>query len=104
MSLTSTTSNFQAILEPALELYTRKTGKNLCDLPTDHPLAKLDSCDKPDDILNILQEQAIEFGEYRKGNTKLLKCLKPILKVLHTLSTNKILAEHASSVNPSFII
>ena len=97
----STTSNFQAIFDVALNYYAKKTGKDLCDL--DHPLAsKLDSCDSPDSILNIFEEQAREFDEFRKGDTKLFKWLKPIVKVLHTLSTNEVLqvGDHASSVNP----
>ena len=98
---TSTTSNFQAIFEVALNDYTKKTGKDLCSL--DHPLtSKLDSCDSPDSILNIFQEQAREFDEFRKGDTKLFKWLKPIVKVLYTLSTNNVLqiGDRASSVNP----
>ena len=96
----STTSNSQAIFDAALKNYTKRTGKDLLN----HPLAsKLDSCDNPDSILNIFQEQAREFGEFRKGDTKLLKWLKPIVEVLHTLSTNKVLGDHASSVNPPII-
>ena len=94
---------FQAIFDVALKDYTEKTGKDLCDL--DHPLAsKLDSCDNPDDILDIFQEQAREFDEFRKGDTKLFKWLEPIVKVLHTLSTNKVIGNSASSVNPATAI
>ena len=101
---TSTTSNFQAFFDAALKDYSRKTGKDLCNL--DHPLAsKLDSCDGPDSILDIFREQASEFDEFRKGDTKLFKWLKPIVEVLHTLSTNKVLGDSASSVNRAeFII
>ena len=100
---TSTTSTFQAIFEDALNDYTKNTGKDLYDL--DHPLAsKLDSCDSPDSILDIFREQAREFDEFRKGDTKLFKRLKPIVTVLYTLST-KVLGHSASGVNPpTFII
>jgi hypothetical protein len=92
---TSPTSNFQAIFDAALMDYTDKTGKNLRDLS--HPLAsKLDSCDSPDSFLDIFQEQAREFDEFRKGDTKLIKWLTPTVKVLHTISTNKILGHGAS--------
>ncbi|KAN0103626.1 hypothetical protein V8E52_011808, partial [Russula decolorans] len=91
--------NFKAFFDAALKDYTKKTGKDLCDL--DHPLAsKLDSCDSPDSILNVFQEQAREFGEFRKGDTKLLKWLKPIVKILHPISTNKVLGDSVSSVFP----
>ena len=97
---TSTTSTFQAIFDAALKDYTKKTGKDLYDLG--HPLAsKLDSCDGPDSILDIFREQAREFDEFRKGDTKLFKWLKPIVKVLHTISTNDVLVHSASSVNPA---
>lgn len=100
---TSTASNFQAIFDAALKDYTKKTGKDLSDL--DHPLAsKLDTCDTPDSIINIFQEQAREFGEFRKGDTKLLKWLKPIVKILHPISTNKVLSDSVSSVNPAAFI
>jgi hypothetical protein len=103
MSSTSNTT-FQAIFENALKDYTEKTGKDLCHL--DHPLAsKLDSCNSPDSILDIFQEQAKEFDEFRKGNTKLFKWLNPIVKVLHAISTNEVIGDSASSVNlATFII
>ena len=103
MSSTSNT-NFQAIFENALKDYTKKTGKDLYDL--DHPLAsKLDSCDSPDSILEIFREQAGEFDEFRKGDTKLFKWLKPVVKVLHTISTNEVLVDSASNVNlATFIV
>jgi hypothetical protein len=101
---TSTSSNFQAFFDAALKDYTEKTGKDLCDL--DHPLAsKLDSCNSPDSILDIFKEQARGFDEFRKGDTKLFKWLNPIVKVLHTISTNEVLGHSASSVNlTTFII
>ena len=99
----SSTSTFQAIFEAALKDYTKKTGKDLYDL--DHPLAsKLDGCDSPDSIIDIFKEQAKEFDEFRKDDTKLFKWLKPIVKVLHTLSTNEVLGHRASSVNTATLI
>ena len=100
---TSTTFNFQVIFDAALKDYTKKTGKDLRDV--DHPLAsELDSCDSPYSILKIFQEQAREFDEFRKGDTNLFKWLKPIVKVLHTLSTNEVLGDSAASVNPATFI
>ena len=94
----STASNFRVIFDAALKDYTKKTGKDLC--VSDHQLAsKLDSCDNPDSILDIFLEQAREFDEFRKGDTKLFKWLKPIVRVLHTISTNKFLSDSASNVN-----
>jgi fungal STAND N-terminal Goodbye domain len=92
---TSTSSNFEAIFNAALTEYTKQTGKDL----RDHPFAsKIDSCDNPDSIIAIFQEQARAFDEFRKGDTKLFRWFKPIIKVLHSLSTNEVLSEGASSV------
>ena len=100
---TSTTSNFQAIFEAALKDYTKKTGKDLFDL--DDPLAsRLDSCDSPDSILDIFREQAGELDEFRNDDIKLFKCLKHIVTALHTLSTNEVLSNSDSSVNPATVI
>ena len=96
-------SNFQGIFEAALKDYTMKTGKDLCNL--DHPLAsKLDNCDSVDSILDIFREQAGEFDDFRKGDTELVKWLDPTVKVLHTISTNKVLGDSVSIVSPLFII
>jgi hypothetical protein len=97
---TPTTPSFQAIFDAALKDYSKKTGKDLCNL--DHPLTSiLDSRNSPDAILDIFREQATEFGEFRKGDTKLFNWLKPIVKILHTISTNKVLGDSAGSVNPA---
>jgi hypothetical protein len=99
----STASNFRVIFDAALKDYTKKTGKDLCD--SGHPLAsKLDSCDSPDSILDIFQEQAREFEEFRKGDTKLSQWLRPIVRVLHILSTDKVLGDSASSVGSAAVI
>ena len=81
----STASHFQTLFNAALAKYTKQTGKDL----RSHPLAdKIDNCDGPDSILNIFQEQAQAFDEFRNGDTKLLKWLRPVVNVIHALSTN----------------
>ena len=98
---TPTSSNFQDILNAALTDYTKQTGKDL----RDHPLAaRIDSCDNPDSILDLFQEQARAFDESRRGDTKLFKWFKSIVKVLHALSTNEVLSEGASSVCSTILV
>jgi hypothetical protein len=93
----STSSNFEPIFNTALVEYTKKTGKDL----RHHPLAdKIDSCDSADSILDIFQEQAETFDEFRKGDTKLFKWLRPVVEVLHALSTNEVLKDTVSHVSP----
>jgi len=92
----STPSNFETLLNAALAKYTKQTGNDL----RDHPLAsKIDSCDSPDSILDIFQEQARAFDEFRRDDTKLFKCLRPVVNVLHALSTVPILSDSGSFVS-----
>ena len=97
-NMASTASDFETLLNAALDKYTKQTGTDL----RSHPLAdKIDNCDGPDSILDIFQEQAqafVEFRaqafvEFRNGDTKLLKWLRPVVNVLHALSTNSVLSD-----------
>jgi hypothetical protein len=93
---TSTSFNFEAIFNAALTEYTKRTGKDL----RNHPLAsKIDSCDNPESILDIFQEQVKAFDEFRKGDNKLFKQLRHVVDVLHAISTNKIWSDKASHVS-----
>lgn len=95
---TVTSSSFEAVFNVALDQYTKQTGEDLHN----HPLAsKIDSCDSPDSILDIFQEQAQTFDEFRKGDIKLFKWLRPVVKVLHDLSNNRALSDSASHVSPA---
>jgi hypothetical protein len=77
---TSTSSNFQLILDNALKAYKKRTKKDLLK----HPLAdRLQACDSPSSILTVLQEQVQQLNESQRRNTK---WLGPIVNVLHTFS------------------
>ena len=94
---TNTTSNFQAIFNAALTKYIKETGSDL----RNHSLAsKIDCCDSPDSILNVFREQAQAFEEFRKGDTKLFKWIRPVVEVLYTLSSNEAIGDTASLVSP----
>src|SRR6266849_6673103 len=99
---TSTSFNFEVIFNAALTEYTKRTGKDL----RNHPLAsEIDSCDNPESILDIFQEQAQAFDKFRKGDIKLFKWLRPVVDVLHAISTNKDFSDKASHVSPAnFVI
>jgi fungal STAND N-terminal Goodbye domain len=91
-------SDFEALFNAALAKYTKQTGKDL----RNHPLAdRIDGCDNPDSILDIFQEQSQAFDEFRNGDTKLFKWLRPVVNVLHALSTNAVLTDRASLVSPA---
>ena len=95
MSLTAnSSSNFQSILNAALSDYTKQTG---IDLAT-HPSAQtLQNCNSADAILGLLEDKAKQFQAYRDGNRKLINCLKPVVQVLHAVSS--ILGEATAMVS-----
>ena len=75
--------SFQPIFGAALADYSKQVG---IDLAT-HPLSdSLRSCGSPDDVLQLLEDKANEFKEFRDGNRKLLNWLRPVVQVVHTLS------------------
>jgi hypothetical protein len=76
-------TSFQVILDEALTDYCEQIGVDL----DNHPFADdLRGYDSPDDILKILEDKANAFKVYRDGNRKLIDCLKPVVRVMHTLS------------------
>jgi hypothetical protein len=89
---------FQAIFNAALNEYSQKTGK---DIVTDPLTAKLQCCTSPDAVINVLQEEAQAFNDFRNGNRKvqLMRKLKPTVDILLALSTNGALGNEIGSVS-----
>ena len=84
MSSTSNTStlqsNIKTLFDTALDKYAKRTGQDLCN----HPLAAaIDRCGSPDEILAIFQAQSHAFDEFRNGDPKLVKWLRPVVNGLH---------------------
>jgi STAND-like protein len=80
---TSSTSNIQSIIDAALANYTKLTGIDLSETPFATALEQLNS---PGAVLQLLQDQAEAFKEYRDGNRKLIDCLGLAVNVIHTFS------------------
>ena len=79
----SSTSNFQLIINKALETYQKRTKKNLLD----HPLAsQLQACDSPGDILAILHQQIQGLDQSRGDDERWTRWLDPTIHVLFTFS------------------
>ena len=94
---TPTPSNFDALFRAALAKYTNQTGKDL----RNHPLAhQMDRCATPESLLALFQGQAQTFDEFRNGDHRLIKCLQPVVKCLHALSTSAALCRAVSVVSP----
>ena len=80
---TTSSSNYQSIFDNAIEAYKKKTNKDL----RSHPLLdKLQNCDSPNAVLNILYEQIPGFDQSRASDDKLSRWLNPTVNVLYTFS------------------
>ena len=80
----SSSSNFQSVLDAALEAYEKNTKTNLLD----HPLAaQLQSCDSPITILSVLQDLVQQFDHRRRNDERLSSWLGPTVKVLYAFSS-----------------
>jgi hypothetical protein len=77
------TSNFQLIIDAALNDYEKITKIKLSEYPF---AAKLEQSNSPEAILKLLQGREKAFNEYRDGNRRLISCLSPAVKVLHGFS------------------
>jgi hypothetical protein len=76
-------SNYQVIFDSALEVYKRKTGKDL----TSHPLlGSFETCQSPDAILAVFHAQIFGPGQAQSIGDKLLTQLNPTINVLNAFS------------------
>src|SRR5258707_5024583 len=79
-SLSATSrSNYRAIFDSALEAYKKKTGK---DLTKDPLLRRLETCNSPDAVLNMLRAQILEPGQPQSNSNRLTIWLDPTVNVL----------------------
>ena len=80
---TASSSNFQLIVNNALDAYERRTKKDLLV----HPLSShLEACDSPATILAVLEQQLKGLDEPRDGDDRWTKWLGPTVNILCTLS------------------
>jgi hypothetical protein len=83
MSQASPEANYQAIFDSALEVYKKKTGKDL----TSHPLLRsFETCHSPDAVLAVLHAQTFGPGKPQSSGDKLLAWLNPTINVLNAFS------------------
>jgi hypothetical protein len=75
-------SHFQSIID-ALNDYADLTGLDLSKNPFVNKIQLLGSVE---DILRLLQERENAFKEYCDGNRTLMRCLSPVVRVIHTFS------------------
>jgi hypothetical protein len=82
--IASSSSNFQLIINNALDKYKKRTKNDLLA----HPLAaQLQSCDSPSAILEVLQQQVHGLDQSRSGDERWSRWLDPTVNVLYALSS-----------------
>jgi hypothetical protein len=80
----SSSSNFQLMINNALNKYKQRTKNDL----REHPLAaQLQSCNSPSAILVVLQEQVQGLDPSRSTDERWTKWLDPTVNVLYTFSS-----------------
>jgi hypothetical protein len=83
LSTSTSHSNFSSILNAALENYKRRTKT---DLATHSLLSSLESCDSPEAILSVLQEQIPASSQSRNSDDRLTKWVNPTVNVMYAFS------------------
>jgi hypothetical protein len=83
--IVSSSSNFQLIINNALDEYKKRTRNDLLA----HPLAaQLQSCNSANAILAILQQQVQELDQSRSSDQRWSRWLEPTVNVLYALSSS----------------
>ena len=92
----SSSANFQLVINNALDKYKAHTKKDLIG----HPLvAQLQSCNSPSAILAILHQQVQELDQSRSSDERWSRWLDPTVNVIYVLSST--LAAGVSLVCPN---
>src|SRR6266851_4230023 len=98
-SIAMSSSNFQSILDAALDNYSNQTGIDLIN----HPSAEqIQNCQSPDDVLQLLLERESAFKDHRDKYRNLIDSLRPVVQVVHAFSS--ILGEAAGLVSSAHSI
>jgi hypothetical protein len=85
----------KSLFETALNEFEKRTGSNLAQ----HQIIdKLVNCESADSIIDVIQQQAQAFRNFRGDGGKLMNWLNRTAKVLYTLSTSDVLKEGVSLV------
>jgi len=87
---TNPSPELKSLFEAALDQFEKRSGINLLQ----HQIIdKLVNCQTADSVVDVLQEEAQAFRNFRGDDGKLMTWLKRTVNVLHILSTSSILGE-----------
>ena len=78
---TSSSAKYQVLFDNAFEAYRKKTGN---DLTSDPLLRRLEACNSPDTVIDVLREQ---IPAYDQSASRLTSWVKPTINVVCTFSS-----------------
>jgi STAND-like protein len=93
---TSPSPDLKLLFEAALNEFENRSGTNLIQHQIIH---KLVDCQSAESVIDVLQEQAQAFRNFRGDNGKIMTWLKRTVNVLYTLSTSSVLSGGISLVS-----
>src|SRR5260370_26009525 len=88
--------DLKALFEAALNEFETRSGTNLIQHQIIH---KLVDCQSAESVVDVLQEQAQVFRNFREDDGKIMTWLKRTVDVLYTLSTSSVLSGCISLVS-----
>jgi fungal STAND N-terminal Goodbye domain len=87
---TNPSPELKSLFEAALNEFEKRAGTNL----TQHQIIdKLVNCGSTESVIDVLQEQAQAFRNFRGDDGKLMMWLRRVVNVFCTLSTSGVLGE-----------
>ena len=92
---TNPSPELKSLFEAALNEFEKRAGTNLV---RHQIIDKLVNCESADSVIDVLQEQAQAFRNFRGDDGKLMMWLKRTVNVLYTLSTSDVVCEGISLV------
>ena len=92
---TNTSPELKYLFEAALNEFEKRAGTSLV---RHQIIDKLVNCKSADSVIDVLQEQAQAFRNFRGDDGKLMMWLKRTVNVLYTLSTSDVVCEGISLV------
>ena len=86
----SPSSELKSLFEAALDEFEKRSGINLLQ----HQIIdKLVDCQSADSVIDVLQQEAQAFRNFRGDDGRLMTWLKRTVNVLHILSTSSVLGQ-----------
>ena len=80
----ASSSDYEVIFDNALKAYKKKTGK---DLTSDPLRRRLETCNSPNSVLDMLKDQIPGFNQSGNSDERLTKWVNPVVNVLYNFAT-----------------